>query len=318
MAHTYFFSHVTAVVADDDRPRLQVIRSTLHYLGFREVEWVDRLADLRTLCEARKPDLIVAASDLPDGSASTYFQAVRCGQTPVDPFTPIIGVLSEASPEAVRRGVDSGADDLLIHPWPTGYLDGRLEKLIHGRKPFVVSSDYVGPDRRAKQRPGRQAPTITPPNVLEAKALKRQSHDAVADDLAQARAALHQYRLQALATLCVRLVDEVEALQSRGQMADPIVPGQLGRMRSAADEAARLTAQGPASTTTAAFRELARHASLCRDALECGRVASMGDLGRLRDTIAAFFKIETALLLDRPAAPPPVRQAAPAARAAAG
>lgn len=76
----------------------------------------------------------------------------------VDPFTPIIAVLSEASPGTVRRGVDSGADDLLIHPWSEGYLDQRLQNIIHNRKPFVVTSDYVGPDRRSVRRPGPQAP----------------------------------------------------------------------------------------------------------------------------------------------------------------
>lgn len=321
MGHTYFFSNVTAVVADHDRHRLQVIRSTLHYLGFREVDWCDTVADLRSLCDSRKPDLILAANDLSDGTAAAYFQEVRRGQTQADPFTAIIAVLTEASPEAVRRGVDSGADDLLIHPWPTGYLDGRLEKLIHGRKPFVISADYVGPDRRAKQRPGPQAPIITPPNVLEAKALKRQSHDSIAGALATARAALEQYRLQSLAGLCVRLVDEVEGLYARSQMAAEIVPVQLARIRAAAEEATKL-ATGPAGPTQNTFRDLARHAALCRDAQECGRVASMVELARLRDAVAAFFKIETALLLDKPVAPPTVPAARPAAeplrRAAAG
>lgn len=317
MAHTYFYSNVTAVVADDDSNRRQVIRSTLHYLGFREVEWCDTLADLRTLCDSRKPDIILAANDLPDGPASDFFQALRCGQTAADPFTPVIAVLSEASPEAVRRGVDSGADDLLIHPWPTGYLDGRMEKLIHNRKPFVVTADYVGPDRRAKQRPGPQASVIVPPNVLEAKALKRLPHEAVAGDLAGARSALEQFRLQALAGLCVRLIDEVEALYARGQMTTPVVPTQLGRIRSAADEAAQL-AKGPAAGTQAAFRDVVRHASLCRDAQELGRVASIVELARLRDALAAFFKIETALLLDRPATAAMEPAMARPKRAAAG
>lgn len=307
MAHTYFYSNVTAVVADPDGQRRQVIRSTLHYLGFREVEWCDNLDDMRTLCESRKPDLVLAALDLSDGPASQYFQDIRRGRCPVDPFTPIIAVLSEASPEMVRRGIDSGADDLLIHPWPTGYLDGRLEKLIHGRKPFVVSADYVGPDRRARDRDGPQAQQLTPPNVLEAKALRRQGPEAVAAALTTARTMLEQYRLQSVATLAVRLVDEVEALYARGQMADALVPVQLERLRAAADEASLLALKGPAAGAAAGFRDLARHALLCRDAQQHGRVASLVEMARLRDAIAGFFKIETALLLDKPAAAAPPR-----------
>lgn len=302
MAHTYFYSNVTAVVADPDGPRRQVIRSTLHYLGLREVEWCDSLAELHSLCESRKPDLVLAALDLSDGPASQYFQDVRRGRCSVDPFTPIIAVLSEASPETVRRGIDCGADDLLIHPWPTGYLDGRMEKLIHARKPFVVSADYVGPDRRARDRDGPRAQQLTPPNVLEAKALRRQSSETVAEALSASRTALEQHRLHAVATLAVRLVDEVEALYARGQMADALVPVQLERIRAAADEASLLAMKGAAATAAAGFRDLARHAGLCRDAQQHGRVASLVEMARLRDAIAGFFKIETALLLDKPAA----------------
>ncbi|WP_343870346.1 response regulator, partial [Caenispirillum bisanense] len=309
MAHTYFFSNVTAVLADEDRARLQVIRSTLHYLGFRDVTWGHSLGELRDLAESRRPDLIIASHDLPGGSTAQYLQQIRRGRTATDPFTPIIAVLSEASPDAVRRGIDSGADDLLIHPWPTGYLDGRLEKLIHGRKSFVVSADYVGPDRRAKARPGPQAAVLTPPNVLEAKALRRQPDEAVAAELAACRRALESHRLQALATLCVRLVEDVEAMNARQQLADPLAATQLRRLRAAAEDAARLAVQTPSAGAAIAFtfQDMARHAGLCGDALTCGRIASIGDLGQLRDTVAAAFRIETALLLDQPteAAPGP-------------
>lgn len=301
MAHTYFYSNVSAIVADEDRGRLQVIRSTLHYLGFRAVSWGYTLADLRELAESRRPDLIIASHDLPGGDTGQYLQHIRRARTSIDPFTPIIAVLAEASPDAVRRGIDSGADDLLIHPWPTGYLDGRLEKLIHTRKPFVVSGDYVGPDRRAKARPGPQAAVLTPPNVLEAKALRRQTDEAVAADLASCRRTLESHRLQALATLCVRLIEDVETMNARNQWDGTLAATQLRRLRAAAEDAARLAVQSVGTAIAFSFQDMARHATLCSDALSCGRIASIADLGQLRDTVATAFKVETALLLDQPA-----------------
>jgi hypothetical protein len=71
--------------------------------------------------------------------------------------------------------VNSGADDLLAAPISPAKLFTRIDVLVGNRKPFVVTSDYIGPDRR--KNPGgdgdRQSsiPILEVPNTLRAKAL---------------------------------------------------------------------------------------------------------------------------------------------------
>jgi hypothetical protein len=48
----------------------------------------------------------------------------------------------------VGQIVDSGADDVLARPLSTGVLGERIKAQIERRKDFVVTSDYIGPDRR--------------------------------------------------------------------------------------------------------------------------------------------------------------------------
>lgn len=304
MAHTYFFNNVTAVIADSRKPRLQVLRSSLYYMGFRETEWAETAQDLEEMAERVKPDIIIAALDLPGGDVSAYFRKIRKGLSRVDPFTPIIAVLSEAAPDTVRQGVNSGADDLLIHPWSEGYLDQRLQNLIHGRKPFVVTSEYVGPDRRSVRRPGPQAPMITPVNVLEAKAVKRQDQESVAGAQAAGRRSLSTHRVRALAGLIVGLIGDLEARYARGIVLGEDNARDLRRLIHAAEEAqlhGRLLPAGTAAKDI--MGDVVRHARLCRDAQEFGRIASISDLGTLAGELADAFDLDHALVLDTPAAP---------------
>lgn len=265
MAHTYFFNDVTAVIADARKPRLQALRSNLYYMGFRETVWAETAGSLEQQAEQVKPDIIIAALDLPDGNVAAYFRKIRTGLSHVDPFTPIIAVLSQASTATVRRGVDSGADDVLIYPWPVGYLDQRLQNLIHTRKPFVVTADYVGPDRRAKRRPGPQAPMITPLNVLEAKALKRQNTETVAVAQANARRNLRALRIRALAGLIVGLVGDLDDRYARGDVANAANTETLKRIIRAVEEAhAQLRMSQTSNMTTNVVNAVARHAGCAR------------------------------------------------------
>lgn len=302
MVPTFFYSDVTAIIAEAHKGRLQVLRSTLYFLGFRNTKWVETAQDLEALCNRVKPDLIIAAADLPDGETGGFIQRLRRGHTQADPFTPVIGILGEASPAAVRRGVDSGADDLLIHPWPQGYLDQRLQKLVTGRKPFVVTADYVGPDRRSVPRPGPQARMVTPPNVLTVKALERRSLDAVAGDLAQARAGLDGHRIQSLADLVVGLTGELVASYARGIVGGAENATRLERLLAAASEAVILAPRtGHAKTAGQVLADVVRHGRLCRDAQDLGRVASITELEALAQTLAGRFKLDGHLTRREPA-----------------
>jgi hypothetical protein len=37
---------------------------------------------------------------------------------------------------------------VIIRPFSTSFAEDRIRTLIRARKPFIVTSDYIGPDRR--------------------------------------------------------------------------------------------------------------------------------------------------------------------------
>jgi hypothetical protein len=86
--------------------------------------------------------------------------------------------------------INSGADDLLLRPFSTAQLAQRIETHIERRKGFVVTSDYVGPDRRKDSSRPSNVELFEPPNSLKMKAKERLSAERVVRRLdAELRAA---------------------------------------------------------------------------------------------------------------------------------
>ena len=54
----------------------------------------------------------------------------------------------DANADVIRNAAACGVDDILAAPISPADLFGRIKTFVSKRKPFVVTSDYIGPDRR--------------------------------------------------------------------------------------------------------------------------------------------------------------------------
>ncbi len=217
---TYFFQNVTARIGSDDPLIVQALRSNLYHLGCRDIRYTADPAELRAWVSDVPPDLLVVQSDL-GGSDSVcdLFRRIRLGELGPNPFIPLIAVTQVAETELVKSLINAGTDDVLPFPWPEQYLDQRLDKLIYQRKQFVVTSDYIGPDRRSASRPGERFAQVTPldvPNPLRAKAVDRLSDEDFARIVAEGAAQLQVDRIRRLGELAVRLTSDLAVLDERG------------------------------------------------------------------------------------------------------
>ena len=80
----------------------------------------------------------------------------------------------------INRVVSSGADDLLLRPFSTAVLGSRIESHIERRKGFVITTDYVGPDRRKDTSRPSNVDLFEPPNSLKMKAKDKLPSDVIA------------------------------------------------------------------------------------------------------------------------------------------
>jgi response regulator RpfG family c-di-GMP phosphodiesterase len=127
---------------------------------------------LHDLIEQDAIDLLVTSSELESNDVGFLVTEMRNHRLGSNPFVVVITLLACAEPDYVRRVIDSGPDDLLLTPVQPDQLIQRIQKLSRTRKPFVVTHDYIGPDRRTKARSFVQqsAPLIEVPNPLKFRA----------------------------------------------------------------------------------------------------------------------------------------------------
>jgi hypothetical protein len=124
----------------------------------------------------------------------------------------VIMLLANAEPTYVRKAIDSGADDLLLMPVAPDQLMTRINKLADTRKPFVVTHDYVGPDRRGKNRQfEHSAPTLPVPNPVRARVRGGMDGTRLTAQIRESADALNHMQIERHAAQVAWLVSHIGA-----------------------------------------------------------------------------------------------------------
>lgn len=188
------YTDASVLLCDSRHNIRRQTRSILNSIGFWAITDHDSLEATAQSLHSSRFDLLVLATDDPEDGVVPFVQSIRRGRIGMDPFIPIVLTSWQAGPRHVEGIVGSGADDLLMHPFSTAQMFERVRMLVRSRKPFVMTEDYFGPDRRkASSRPDNAA-VVAVPNALQASVEGR-------DDVAPSRAAIEH---------CMRRLERVK------------------------------------------------------------------------------------------------------------
>ena len=177
------YDTVEALVYDPVSANRMATRSALYALGFRGIETVQSVKAFSDQLLRRPPDIALCETQGADGDLCGVIQSVRQGTHGHNPFVVVIATAWEKNAALIARVVNSGADDLLLRPFSTALLQARIEAHIQRRKGFVVTTDYVGPDRRSDQSRPSNVELFEPPNSLKMKAKERLTPEEAAQRL---------------------------------------------------------------------------------------------------------------------------------------
>ena len=217
--------NIDMLLVDPDLQMRHSIRNILHDNGFRNVRLGATIRDIREQMTNAMPDILISEVKLADGDFCDFIASLRHGDNGTNPFLPIIALAWSPTQDEVRHIIRTGADDLLSKPLSAGQLLGRINTLIKDRKPFVVTSDYIGPDRRSKElREKSKIPLIDVPNTLRAKATGVKNFSNVQEVIDAAAAEVNLQKL-------IRHAGQIRYLVDR------LVPALVG---GAIDEATRM------------------------------------------------------------------------------
>jgi CheY-like chemotaxis protein len=130
--------------------------------------------DLATVIEALQqsdpPDILICDAASVGGDVVKTFHSIRHNEIGQNPFIAIIAVTWDPIVVNINRVANSGADFILAAPFSPQQLLDRINSLVHHRVPYIVTSEYIGPDRRYKSREKSNIPLIDVPNSLREKA----------------------------------------------------------------------------------------------------------------------------------------------------
>ena len=177
------YDSVDVLIYDPVPSNRAATRATLYALGFRRTETVSSLEAFVEAVQRNPPDIALCEAQGNGEELCATIQLMRQGGASYNPFIVIIVTAWEKSTGLINRVVTSGADDLLLRPFSTAKLGARIESHIERRKNFVITTDYVGPDRRKDNSRCASAELFEPPNSLKMKAKDKMSSDAIARKL---------------------------------------------------------------------------------------------------------------------------------------
>lgn len=190
--------HVVCLLGVVDLQRRMILRMALGERGIGNVFEAIRLEDLHHQIIARQPDLIICDEVMGDTEVASLIHGVRQGSVGASPFLVVATLSGLPVADKVRGLVNAGVDDLISLPVAPRAVVARTLSLIDRRRPFVVTSDYIGPDRRHASRRADTPPRllIEPPNTLRLKALGQYNAEVVARQIDALRGELNLRKIE--------------------------------------------------------------------------------------------------------------------------
>lgn len=230
------FKAVDVLLVDSDLNFRQSMAASFVGKGFKIVRQGNKLSTIQDNINVAMPDLLIGDCDLPDGDFCDMVLHLR--HYGVNPFLPIIAILQHPTEALVGKAINSGADFLLTKPVSPSLLFERIEALIKARKPFIVTSDYIGPSRRPPERDKDSAiPLMDVPNSLRAKAMgiKEKIGQEVIDAMV---AEINLQKLERHANQIGYLVDRIVPVLDKGEP-DGNTAAYLNKLLFVAEDTAR-------------------------------------------------------------------------------
>ena len=212
--------------------RMALNEAGLHYNNI--VDGAEISAVKESVQGSLGPDIIICDADSRGGDLFELTSAIRNNRIGLNPFLAILALSWDPTEKLVKEAVNSGADYLIAAPFSPKQILDRIRSLVYNRAPFVITSEYIGPDRRDGGKREYTTPILVAPNSLrdkimgefDARAFREQVQSAVVT-ISSHKMELHAYRLAA---------DSASAANDFARDPFSIDPDCLDRLQSSASD----------------------------------------------------------------------------------
>lgn len=149
----YDFSEVKVLVAEDNMPMAELLKSLLFAFGIGEVWMARNGREALNIYHEQSIDLILTDWMMREMDGLTLVKMIRSGEKGTNQYVPIIMMTGFSEKRRVVQARDAGITEFLVKPFTARDLYKRIEEIIERPRQFVKSDDFFGPDRRRRRDP---------------------------------------------------------------------------------------------------------------------------------------------------------------------
>ena len=256
---------VSVALGDPVSEHRRLAEGILRRRGFNKFHFVKNTSEIEKILVEDIADLLVCDLAVPEGNLDDLIRQVRHGNLGSNPFLVTIIFISDPTKEMIRECVDSGSDSVLLKPYSENQFLKHLTAVMKHRKPFVVTYDYIGPNRRKEERPDtQQIPMIDVPNLLQDKLNGELDNGKMKQKVEKTMKVIHDQKLE-------------RGAYQIGWLAEKIMPLYIG---SSPDKAVMPLIEGLVTTS----EDINRHMEGLENAHASGLCQALRELaGRLQE-----------------------------------
>lgn len=234
------FKDVRLVLAEPKPETQTAIRDGLRARGFLDIVTTSSMGKLEDTVGENLVDLVICDTEIDNEAFPAFSKLVRQGGHGPNPYLLSIGVTETPSEENVKRIIDAGIDSVLIKPFSMNAMLDSISALIHWRKSFVVSANYIGPDRRLRPRQQVCLPLIDVPNTLKEHVDQTYDEARILRDIAATNEKVNLQRMTQDAVLINEIVKQIVPHYEAGQKNDTVLIHLHHLLRTAHDISRRM------------------------------------------------------------------------------
>jgi DNA-binding response OmpR family regulator len=216
-------SRTEAVLVELGAGSRSALREVIWRTGIRRIVQMDEMPSPKSE-EFLNADVILIGADGPGPESLSLIRQIRQSASTANPFAFVFATHFEPTREAITGALEAGVDMILGKPLSTAVLHQRMGVQMASARKWMVSSNYIGPERPAGPGSG-QGTRLAAPHLLQMKAAGARVEDI--------RAAVESTKAQVVQQRKLHLAYQTAFVVARAEVAptDPAALAELKQLR---------------------------------------------------------------------------------------
>lgn len=143
--------NAAGLIVDDNAQALDLLASVLSSFGMKDLQRASSAMEAMEIVKARRIDIILTDGQMPVMDGYDFVRWLRHESGEQTRTIPAIVVTAHSRRTQVMRARDCGANFIITKPITPKIILERILWVAQGRRMFIETDTYIGPDRRFKQ-----------------------------------------------------------------------------------------------------------------------------------------------------------------------